>query len=122
MKNLAATIILSIILLISVDVFAMAKKTQKCDINIKNRQFTSGNLENVGGKKCKFQLEAGKRHQLVICNLDKTPAEFESHDLRIEKIIKGESSVKVRLKPLTKGKNYIFEEEFSETHCSLEAI
>lgn len=106
----------------SVDAFAMTKKTQKCDIAIKNRQFISGNLAKVKGEGCKFHLKAGKGHRLVICNLDKAPAEFESHDLRIEKIIKGESSVKVRLKPLTKGKIYKFEEEFSETHCEIEAI
>ena len=122
MKNLIVTFTLSCLVLFSVDSFAVIKKTQKCDINIKDRKFISGDLEKVAGEECRFQLKAEKTHRLTFCNVDKLPAEVESHDLKIEKIIKGESIAKITIKALEKGKIYKIEEEFSETHCEIEGI
>lgn len=95
---------------------------QPCDIFIRDGKFESGVLQKAKGEKCLFQLKAGKKYRLNICNLDKKPAEFESHALKIEKIIKGESHAKVRVKNLKKGETYEFEEEFGGYHCKFEAI
>ncbi len=118
MKNLIAASILVFLALIGANSFA----NQHCDINIKNRKFTSGSLKRISGEKCKFKLEANKKHKLTFCNLDKIPAEVESHDLKIEKIIKGESNAQIRIKELKKGKTYEFEEEFGHYECEFEAI
>ncbi len=123
MKKIITGLTLSCAVLFSSNCFAAHhQKTQNCDINIKDRKFTSGSLKRVSGEKCKFQLKAGKKHRLTVCNLDKVPAEFESRALKIEKIIKGGSSVKIRIKPLEKGKTYKFEEEFGEYHCEFKGI
>lgn len=58
-------------------------------------------------------LPAGKRIELVVDNQDATPEEFESHDLRIEKVIPGNSRATLRIGPLSKGK-YGFVGEFNE--------
>lgn len=120
MKNIIAASAISFLILFSANSFALSKAAQKCDINIKDQKFASGILKKIDGEGCKFQLESGKRNRLIICNLDKTPAEIESHDLKIEKIIKGGSSAKIRIRPLVKGKIYKFEEEFSEYECYFE--
>ena len=92
-----------------------------CDIFIRDGKFESGVLQKAKGHECLFQLKAGKKHRLNICNLDKKSAEVESHDLKIEKIIKGESHAKIRIKKLKKGQTYEFEEEFGGYHCKFEA-
>ena len=122
MKNLITASAVSLLVLLSANSFASDKSVQNCDINIKNRKFASGNLKRAEGEKCKFQIEANKKYELIICNLDKTPAELESHDLKIEKIIKGESDIKIRVKPLVKGGVYKFEEEFSKYECYFEGV
>lgn len=93
-----------------------------CDIFIRDGKFESGALQKTEGQDCLFKLKAGKKHRLNICNLDQKPAEVESHALKIEKIIKGESHAKIRIKKLKKGETYEFEEEFGGYHCKFEAI
>jgi Cupredoxin-like domain len=50
---------------------------------------------------------------LTIKNMDSTPAEFESHDLRREKVVAGHSSIVLKVGPLKKG-IYTFVDEFHE--------
>lgn len=50
---------------------------------------------------------------LTIDNRDDTPEEFESHDLRVEKIVTGGGRITVRLEPLPAGE-YAFFGEFHE--------
>ncbi|MDA0996605.1 MAG: cupredoxin domain-containing protein [Proteobacteria bacterium] len=58
-------------------------------------------------------VPAGKRITLWVKNDDSTPEEFESHDLKIEKIIKGNSKGKIVFGPLKPGE-YKFVGEFHE--------
>jgi hypothetical protein len=51
--------------------------------------------------------------RLVIDNRDPTPEEFESHDLRLEKIVAGNSRATLRVGPLEAGE-YRFVGEFNE--------
>ena len=70
---------------------------------IKNHRFEPSELT----------VPAGKRVKLVIDNRDATAEEFESHDLRREKIVPGNSKGVVWVGPLPVGK-YHFYGEFHE--------
>ena len=72
-------------------------------LTIKDHQFTPRELV----------VAAGEKIVLTVKNEDATPAEFESHDLKREKVIKGNSSAVIKFGPLTPGK-YSFVEEFHE--------
>jgi hypothetical protein len=60
-----------------------------------------------------LHVPAGKRILLRVDNQDSTPEEFESHELKVEKVIPGESSGVVRFGPLEPGR-YPFFGEFNE--------
>ena len=60
-----------------------------------------------------IKLPADKRIKLSVKNLDPSAEEFESHDLGIEKVIAGNSSATIRVKPLSAG-TYIFFGEYHE--------
>ncbi len=59
-------------------------------------------------------VPAGERVKLVIDNRDATPEEFESHDLRREKVVPGGGRVSVWMGPLPKGE-YGFYGEFHQS-------
>lgn len=59
-------------------------------------------------------IPAGKRIKLKIENKDATPEEFHSDDLKREKIILGNKSVKILIGPLDPGR-YKFMGEFHES-------
>lgn len=61
-----------------------------------------------------IEVPAGVRVQLVIDNRDATPEEFDSHDLRREKVVPGHSKGTVWIGPLPKGE-YNFVGEFHES-------
>jgi plastocyanin len=60
-----------------------------------------------------IRVPAGQRIKLVVENRDATPEEFESHDLRIEKVIAGGAQASIWIGPLPKG-SYSFVGEFHE--------
>lgn len=60
-----------------------------------------------------LRLPAGKRVELVVDNQDATPEEFESHDLKREKIIPPKSKASIWVGPLSAGE-YGFVGEFNE--------
>lgn len=62
-----------------------------------------------------IQVPAGQRLQLVIDNRDATPEEFESQDLRREKIVPGNSRATLWVGPLPKGEYGFFGEFHPET-------
>ncbi len=59
-----------------------------------------------------IRVPAGKRITLTVINDDATPEEFESHVLKVEKIIPGKSKAVVQFGPLKPGR-YEFEGEFN---------
>jgi len=75
----------------------------EASISIKNHKFEPAELK----------VPSGKAIKLTVNNLDDQAEEFESHDLRIEKVIGAKQSAIVRLKPLDKGK-YSFFGEYHE--------
>ena len=60
-----------------------------------------------------IRVKAGAAFVLVITNKDKSAEEFESKDLKIEKVIPGGKSAKVRIPPLKAG-TYGFVGEYHE--------
>jgi plastocyanin len=59
------------------------------------------------------EVPAGERVKLVIDNQDSTPEEFESLDLRREKVVPANTKATIWIGPLTKGE-YEFVGEFHE--------
>ncbi len=57
---------------------------------------------------------AGKPIVIEVTNLDMTPAEFESKELRVEKVVPAGGKVSVRVRPLTPGR-YRFFDDYHET-------
>lgn len=59
------------------------------------------------------RVPANKRVTLTVINDDPTPEEFESHSLKVEKVIPGKSRASIRIGPLKPGR-YPFIGEFHE--------
>lgn len=76
---------------------------QEFTISIKDHKFSQSELK----------VPAGKRITLTVINEDPTPEEFESHPLKVEKVIPGKSKAVVRFGPLKPG-SYPFVGEFHE--------
>ena len=60
-----------------------------------------------------FTVPANKPFIIRLKNADKTPAEFESHDMKAEKIIGGGKTMSIRIRALKAG-TYTFFDEFNE--------
>jgi plastocyanin len=54
------------------------------------------------------KVPAGKRVIIYVDNKDATPEEFESHSLKVEKVIPGKTRGIVRIGPLAKGRYDFF--------------
>jgi len=70
-------------------------------------------IENHKFMPDRIEIPAGKKVKLVIDNKDATAEEFESHDLKIEKVIPAKSKGTVFVGPLKPGE-YKFVGEFNE--------
>ncbi len=55
-------------------------------------------------------VPANQRFQIKVTNHDQTPAEFESHDLKVEKIVVPGGSVTVNAGPLKPGTYQFFDD------------
>jgi plastocyanin domain-containing protein len=71
------------------------------ELSLKDHQFTPSQLS----------IPADKRVKLTIKNLDSTPAEFESHNFKAEKVIPGGGEVSLYIGPLKAG-TYGFFDDF----------
>ncbi len=81
------------------------KNTISADLYIKDHKFTPEVLE----------LPAGKKIKIIVHNQDDTMEEFESFDLKREKIVHGNSQIRVILAPLKAGEYKFFGEFHPET-------
>jgi plastocyanin len=63
----------------------------------------------------RIEVPAGKKVKLTIDNRDATPEEFESNEMRIEKVIPGKSKGVVWLGPLKAGEYKFFGEYHEKT-------
>lgn len=78
-------------------------ETPEFTVAIKNHRFEPAELT----------VPAGKKVKLIIDNHDPTPEEFESHDLKREKVIAGGNKAIVWIGPLKPGR-YRFVGEYHE--------
>jgi uncharacterized cupredoxin-like copper-binding protein len=62
-----------------------------------------------------IHVPAGKPVQIVMKNEDGTPEEFDSHDLKTEKVVAGHAAGIIRLRPLAKGDYHFMGEYHSDT-------
>ncbi|MEJ2480733.1 MAG: cupredoxin domain-containing protein [Acidihalobacter sp.] len=67
-------------------------------------------IKNHRFEPTELTVPAGKRLKLVIDNRDSSVEEFESHDLRREKIVPGNSKGVVWVGPLAAGKYHFYGE------------
>ena len=90
-------------LLMSLSLGAIAAGEPEFALSIENHKFTPDRIE----------VPAGKKVKLLVENKDPTPEEFESHSLKIEKVIPGKSKATIFVGPLKPGE-YKFVGEFNE--------
>ena len=76
---------------------------QEIALNIRDHRFEPAEI----------RVPAGQKIKLVVHNQDKTPEEFESHELNREKVIPAGAKVSIFVGPLAPGK-YPFFGEFHE--------
>jgi len=82
---------------------AVAQQTFNLDVSVQNHRFHPTVIT----------VPANVAIVLHIKNLDPTPMEFESISLRVEKVVTGNSSGIVRLRPLVPGR-YDFFDDFNQ--------
>jgi hypothetical protein len=82
---------------------AVAQAADDLTLTIKDHKFSPAELK----------VPANKRVAITVVNSDSTPEEFESHALKVEKVIPGGSKATVRIGPLKPGR-YDFVGEFHE--------
>jgi hypothetical protein len=92
--------ILTIILMLPLTIYAA---DADYTLTIKDHKFQPAELT----------IPAGKKVTIQIVNQDATPEEFESYTLNREKVVAGNSSIKVYVGPLVAGK-YPFFGEFNQ--------
>ena len=89
-------------------VLALAPATRRArrtlTLTIKDHKFTPSEIK----------VPANKRVQLTVVNDDATPEEFDSHALKVEKVVPGKSKGIVRIGPLKPGR-YPFIGEYHES-------
>lgn len=82
---------------------AFAAGEPEYSLTIENHRFSPDRLE----------VPVGKKVKLIVDNKDATPEEFESHALKIEKVIPGKAKATIFVGPLKAGE-YPFVGEFNE--------
>jgi plastocyanin len=88
---------------LSLSLGAFAQAQSEFNIAIKDHKFSPDRIE----------VPAGKKVKLIVENKDATPEEFESHPLKVEKVIPGNSKATIFVGPLKAGE-YKFVGEFNE--------
>jgi plastocyanin len=82
-----------------------AAESADVSITIKDHKFDPSQIK----------VAAGVPLKLTVKNLDATAEEFESRSLNVEKIVAGNASAIIRLRPLTKGSYRFFGEYHEDT-------
>lgn len=90
-------------LLILILGFAPARAADPVTLILKDHRFSPDQIT----------VPAGEKFRIEVVNQDDTPEEFESHDLRIEKIVTPGGRITVTAGPLKPGK-YRFVGEYHE--------
>lgn len=86
-------------------VLAHAAQVHEYHLELKDHRFIPSELE----------IPAGKKVRLLITNHDDELAEFESDELRREKIIIPHQQIKISIGPLEPGEYHFFDEFHEDT-------
>jgi hypothetical protein len=84
---------------------AFADEPAKVSITLENHKFSPAEPT----------APAGKPIVIEIVNQDKTPAEFESKPLRVEKVVPGGDKITVQVRPLKPGRYRFFDDYHEST-------
>ncbi len=82
---------------------AFADEPAKVSVTLKGHKFSPAELT----------VPAGKPIIIEVLNKDETPAEFESKQLRVEKVVSGGGDITVQVRPLKPGR-YRFYDDYRE--------
>ncbi|MFO1117889.1 MAG: cupredoxin domain-containing protein [Beijerinckiaceae bacterium] len=82
---------------------ALAEDTTAIVLTLKDHKFQPAEVK----------APAKKPIVITVKNLDTTPAEFESKDLKLEKVVKGGAEITLNVRALSPGK-YKFFDEYNE--------
>jgi Cupredoxin-like domain len=82
-----------------------AQQAASVSVSVKNHRFQPAQI----------QAPAKVPIELHVKNLDRTPMEFESVRLRVEKVVAGSSEGVIRLRPLEAGSYNFFDDFNSQT-------
>ena len=88
--------------LLSLSLGAFAAGEPEFNVAIEGHKFTPDRIE----------VPAGKKVKLIVENKDATPEEFESAQLKVEKVIPGKSKATIYVGPLKAGE-YKFAGEYN---------
>ena len=102
MRRLAAAVLTALAAL-TLTTAARAAEPKEIPLTIENNRFTPDEIK----------VKAGEPFVLVVTNTDKAPEEFESKDLRIEKVVPAGKTLKIRVRGLKPG-TYPFIGEYHE--------
>jgi hypothetical protein len=83
---------------------ASAQEAAKVNLTLKDHKFSPAEPTAPAGKPIAIEVE----------NQDKTPAEFESKALRVEKVVPGGGKITVQVRPLSPGR-YRFYDDYHES-------
>lgn len=103
MTRRLATAILATLLLMFAATAARAADPKEIPVTIENNTFSPDEIK----------VKAGEPFVLVVTNKDKAPEEFESKELRIEKVVPAGKTMKIRVRALKPG-TYPFVGEYHE--------
>ena len=96
--------IISIVLWLNLFFFASLTHADDVSINI--------TIQDHRFYPSQTKVPAGAKLKLVVTNLDRTPEEFESDQMKFEKIVQGGGRITVFVPPLKPGR-YVFFGEFN---------
>jgi plastocyanin len=103
MRRLAAATLALLATLLLATAAVNAAEPKEIPITIENNKFSPDEIK----------VKAGEPFVLVVTNKDKSPEEFESKDLRIEKVVPAGKTMKIRVRALKPG-TYPFVGEYHE--------
>src|SRR5579872_7454356 len=83
---------------------AQADQAAKVNLTLKDHKFSPAEPTAPAGKPIVIEVE----------NQDKTPSEFESKSLRVEKVVPGGGKITVQVRPLPPGR-YRFYDDYHES-------
>jgi hypothetical protein len=84
---------------------ARAAEPTKLSVTLKDHKFSPAEPTAPAGKPIVIEVE----------NLDKTPAEFESKALRVEKVVPGGGKITVQVRALAPGRYRFFDDYHEST-------